>query len=295
MRTVRRVAFAAPLVMVVACQRPAPQHPENEDEEPEVDGEPSTTQASSVPVDAAGEPDAWAPPYALVRQLPPLEPELTERQRERRFLAGCRSGEHTCNPPPPDYSPPPPAAPKPRTVKVVLMQREGTGTRVRVKRFWQLDAKWNGVFLDAQDVPVPGGECTFGLPGETEIDCTTLLSAEQLTDRGSVLQLRVEPSAELIARIERERADYIPGGGKVGRILKFAVYEGGVELTVAVGADKGVDTSWAGLLFGSGTPLRGGGCAIVRVDRSVTICRANVTPDQVRMAPRVRFTPPPRR
>ena len=298
MRMVRRIAFAAPLVMVVACQRPAPQRPESEDDEDEE--EPSSTQASAATVDAAvpdaAEPDAWVAPSALVHQLPRLAPELTERERERRFLEDCRSGVHTCNPPPPDYRPPPPDVPKPRVVKVELMQREGTGTRVRVKRFWQLNSKWTGVFLDAQRTPVAGGECTFGIPGETEIDCTTTLSVEQLTDRGRVLDLRVEPSAELIARIERERANYIPGGGQVGRIIAVAIYEGGVHLTVSVGANKGVEASWTGLLFGAGgTPIRGGECSIVRVTSTVTLCRAAVTPDQARVASGVRFTPAARR
>jgi hypothetical protein len=231
-----------------------------------------------------------------VRELAPLAPELTERERERRYLEGCRSGVHTCNPPPPDYRPPPPDVPNPRTVKVELMQREGSGARVRVKRFWQLNAKWSGVFLDVQHQPVPGGECTFGRPGETEIDCTTALSVEQLTDRGSVLELRVEPSAELIARIERERADYIPGGGKVGKVVSLAVNGGGVDVTVAVGADDGVAPSWTALMFGSGgKPILGGECAILRVNRRLTICRANVTPDQVRRVIGVRFTAPDRR
>ena len=290
MRTARRVTFAAPLVVVVvACQRPAPQHPERDEEDEDEDEERgSPVVVSAPPVDAA--PDAWLAPKQLVDELKPLT-------SDRTIEDVCRHAR--CNPPPP-YKPSKPYPVETKTVHVNSMMREGTGTRVRLWRpDHRSDAAWRAVFVNDAGEELPNGECTIVAWDFHELECTTALTPEQLTTpRGwrEPFKAKVIPPQELVERVERQRANWIEPisstSAGTARVIGVSIGAAGTEVIIAVGADSGVTKSFS-VSFGNGDrKFLNGECKIVSVNARTTKCTTMLTPDQVKQNDRVTVTPP---
>jgi hypothetical protein len=282
MRIARRVAFAAPLVLIVAgCQRPAAQRPDPEDEDEDEDDE----QAPIVerPVDAAV-PDAWRAPDELVAELKPLT-------SDRTIEDVCRHAR--CNPPPP-YARSKPDPVETTTVRVTKMRREGTGTRVRLRRAGQpMDPSWRAVFITQAGEEVPGGDCTIVAWDFSELECTTGLPPEQLTWRGEPLQTRLIPPKALVDRVNRERASWVdPTTGGKARVIGMSVVAGGTKLVVARGRAGGVEKDWTvTVIDANDRPIDGGLCTIVSINERATTCTTAVGPDQIKASPQVLLRP----
>lgn len=135
MRVHRRLVFAAPFVVVVACKKPVaePREPDDEDE-----GEDESAEVLRPRV-AASEPppDAAVVDSAVVDAAPP--PDAPLRQSRREPLCG----EHgmTCNPP------------RPMKAVVTNVTVEGSGTIVVVNRGADdgVGKDWNVCFVRTRD------------------------------------------------------------------------------------------------------------------------------------------------
>ena len=65
--------------------------------------------------------------------------------------------------------------------------------------------------------------------------------------------------------------------------MKTEVRDGGVVLTIGVGSDHGLtqDMRIDVVRDATDTPLVGGSCAIIRIDKRTTLCRVKLTLDQL--------------
>jgi hypothetical protein len=87
----------------------------------------------------------------------------------------------------------------------------------------------------------------------------------------------------------------IPADPVVGRIVGKELKGGEFLITVGVGELQGVGKNWKGEVVRSNdvkaAAVPGGDVSIVRVDKSVTVGRTKLSPDQVGSTPYVRFSP----
>jgi len=79
------------------------------------------------------------------------------------------------------------------------------------------------------------------------------------------------------------------------RIVKTQVQGGDTFLTIGAGNDRGVRRDWSCEILRADTqlPLSGGGCTIIRVDKTTTAAKAQITIDQAHLHTRVRLAPKP--
>ncbi|MBA3463030.1 MAG: hypothetical protein H0T46_23945 [Deltaproteobacteria bacterium] len=286
MRIARRVAFAAPLVLVVAgCQRPAVNRPDPDEEE---DDDAAAQPAQPTPQRAeATEPEAWRPPKELVHELEPLT-------SDRSIADICRRVR--CNPPRPGTS----TKPKPveaREVHVTWMMREGTGTRVRLRRGGHnMDQSWRAVFITESGDEVPESNCTIVAWDFHELECTTSLPPEKITGTWKPLRARVIPPKSLVDRVERERESWFdPILGGTARVLDVRVVSAGTRIVFGVGRDRGLEKDWTvTLVDADDKPIAGGSCTVESVGQRATTCTTTVSVDQVKRSQRVMMLPPNR-
>jgi hypothetical protein len=175
----KRAVFAAPFVVVTSCDRPI----ERREREVEAPAE-VVTRA----------------PDTLVDELQPLG-KVTVHDAP------------LCNPPPPTgrCRPQIPNPVKPQRLGVVAMKRESTGTRVRLQRpDLRMDHTWRAAFLTTLAAEVPDGECTIVAWSDRELECTTRVQPEQLAANGTTFDVWIEPPADLVLRVEREREHRLP-------------------------------------------------------------------------------------
>ncbi len=164
----RRRAFAAPLVIVVACGAPqrAAEAPTPADEDDE-DADAEVARWSQPPriVAVAARPDEVAPPLDTPLPLPPPPPIVEERPppppRPVPPFDVCRDPGQawekwrvTCNPPP-TVNPPPP-----RLGKVVDLRVDGDAVIVVIALGTDdgVDRGARGALVDGKGRPVRGGD-----------------------------------------------------------------------------------------------------------------------------------------
>ena len=275
----RRTAFAAPLVVIVSCQRPI--------EPPPV--EPPPAEPSPAPPD---EPSP-VPPKRLVATLEPLDHRaavaITVRPAEPN---PCRDVDApgTCNPPPPDY--PRPAPPKRESPelplagdeRVVALHVEGDGTRVRLERRHRTDRDWRATFVTRDGVEIPNTTCAIVDWNDELCDCIVQRAPADLVDRdGDAYDVRVSPSAELLARAEAERDNWLPDGALHAHVIDAT----DTRVVSGVGSQAGVTPSWHARLRRGGKIVRDATCTITRVERRTTTCevRARVDADEMELDP----------
>lgn len=103
---------------------------------------------------------------------------------------------------------------------------------------------------------------------------------------GRRVHVKRVPPQDLVAQVERQRAawgDALPGRARRGRAIRVVVQGTDTIVTVGYGRDQGIDVHWhAAIVDAQGRSPPGGACTIVRVDRTPTMCRTTLTPDQVR-------------
>ena len=170
--------FAAPLVVVVGCDRPVETHHHHRHV-------------------------AQRQPDAAVDAPPPLPDELVDSLRPlykaKTFYDACYSfpREILCNPPrvAPANAPPgwpagtpirtyPDKPPARSTVDVRAMVRDGAGARVRVTNpDERVDKKWRVAFVTTSDEEIPNGDCAIVDWDFEKIECVTALAPEQLVAR----------------------------------------------------------------------------------------------------------------
>jgi len=152
MRVVRRVAFAAPFVVIVACKKPVaePRDPDDEDEE---DEQAEIVRPRSATVEPP--PNAYVEPVVAISDaaLPDAHDWGIDRCTDRRVPARDKVG---CNPPPPPVcgengvtcNPP-----KPLRGRVISVQVQGAGSIVIVGRGSKdgIDVTWKGCLLKNVD------------------------------------------------------------------------------------------------------------------------------------------------
>ncbi len=79
-----------------------------------------------------------------------------------------------------------------------------------------------------------------------------------------------------------------------GRVMKTEVKDNDLLITIAGGSQQGVKKGWrAYVLRGSSEePLSGGDVVIIRIDKTSTLGRVKLTPDQIQANSRVKIVPP---
>jgi hypothetical protein len=122
-------------------------------------------------------------PEELVETLAPLS-------SARTFYEMCLRAH--CNPPPPTDVPE--SGPmEPTLVRVVAVQREGSGSRVRLERMPRMNKRWRAVFVDRLHIDRPDGACKMTEWDYHQLECTTQLSPEDLVEDAATLRVRVIP------------------------------------------------------------------------------------------------------
>jgi hypothetical protein len=80
----------------------------------------------------------------------------------------------------------------------------------------------------------------------------------------------------------------------IGRITKNTVSGADLIITIGQGTDGGVQKDWTATVLKGATdePLRGGDVTVVRVEKTFTVGRVRLTPDQLSTNSRVRLSAP---
>ena len=282
----RRTAFAAPLVVIVSCQRPL---------------ESSPPTVASGPTADATPPDAWITPRLLVDHLEPL-------MRESTFAEACAARKLICNPPPPQNPPPAPEPPAPITqhaTRVLAFAHDGSGARACVlDAGGGADRSWRAVFVTRSGAEIERGQCRIEGYDYREIECVAQRPPEELVDAGGdAYPVVLVPPPELVARVDEERRNWKPPSPPAApppptitaRVIHIEVQSNDTVITVSAGSDDGVTKDWqTRMLRGdSSVPLANGACTIIRVGKRETACRTHLTPDKIQANSHVRLEPPP--
>jgi hypothetical protein len=95
---------------------------------------------------------------------------------------------------------------------------------------------------------------------------------------------------------DNPNCDHATVGPQSSRVVSVSVQGSDTLITIPIGSEKGVATSWKGMLLrGDSTdPLPDGEIEIVRVAAKQTLGKVHLTPDQVNRNLRVKLTPPPK-
>ena len=288
----RRLAFAAPFVLVIGCRTPPPVEPgeeqtEEEEEAPVVvnAGPPSDAAVATVPVDAVV---ATAPVDAVVAVAPvdAGPPKVVERPRDRSIL-----GEG--NPPPP-------------TIRGYLLESRAVQDGATEVTF---DAGLDrGVdpkratarLLEGETAqPLRGGEITLANCTKRTCRGTVKLGPDQVSRNPNVEIRKRDPNAPPPERPPITCCVNAPRGKKPKppepdvprkvRILNTQVEGGVTTIIIGVGTDQGVTvvSSDVQVSRGDGTPIPSG--EVTLTECTARMCRGTVklTPDQIKVTPEV--------
>jgi hypothetical protein len=278
----RRVAFAVPFVITVACDRRA------QVREPTPDVEEREAREDRVVVDLSPREPTPAPvPYQLVDELRPL---------------GARPAPSTT---PADRYP---DSVGPVTKSIREIQRGVVHTRVHVHRAPRVDDSWRVTFVTREKIEK--GECTIVEWDTRVVECTTDLTPEQLVNDGDTLMAQLIPPAELVTEVQQAQWEWQqrpprcctnpppprpPTGNPPppmrARVLRTDVQGDRTIVTVGRGSQDGVGKTWtANLVDGNDKLIPNGTCVIIRIEKRTTVCALKVTPDQVDASPFVRLS-----
>jgi hypothetical protein len=85
-----------------------------------------------------------------------------------------------------------------------------------------------------------------------------------------------------------------PSGAVIARVIGISIQGSTTIFTAGAGSNQGIARTWScELIDEDDQSPPDGGCVITRVDKAVTIAKAKLTYDRIRMHRRARFTPPP--
>ncbi|HEY0477597.1 MAG TPA: hypothetical protein VGD37_08730 [Kofleriaceae bacterium] len=85
-----------------------------------------------------------------------------------------------------------------------------------------------------------------------------------------------------------------PSGAVIAHVIGTTIQGSTTLLTVGAGSNYGIARTWSCELIDEDEQSPpDGGCVIIRVDKAVTMVKAKLTFDQIRVHRRARLTPPP--